>query len=371
MKRVLCGPAAGRARRERVGHGPVRPRLGRSLADAAAEPRGLLQDRFALPPPMLAFRLLASDAPQESGGRDFFGGMALSPGGPARRELSPTPTENLDALQRIAQKAPPRAGDPRTGEPRGRRRADQLLAQIDDLTRDLDDDRAGQILYQLADQQYRAGRWPLAAEMFQALAERYPQHWLTPVGPVWLVQYYASSEAAWRVKQSDAQKRFERAVALGREIERTRPELFAEPAVRFPLAAAYRNLGQARQAERFYQIQSHGGDGDAWSACAQSELRLSDPKSRRIEADADVREGRDAPRLDGRLDDPVWQRAKPAALQSAQHDDGEWPARGHAGLRRRVSLHRGALPGGAGGAAPPADWRRHHSPPPRCRSFGP
>ena len=146
-----------------------------------------------------------------------------------------------------------------------------MLAQIDELTRDLDEDRAGQIVYQLADQQYHAGRWPLAADMFQVIADRYPRHWLSPSAMLWLVQYYASGEAAWRVEQSQRQKRFERAVVLGRQIERTRPELFAEPAVRFPLAAAYRGLGQARQAERLYQIQSRGGD--AWSACAQAELR--------------------------------------------------------------------------------------------------
>ena len=34
------------------------PGLGRSLAEAVAEPRGLLQDRFSLSPPTLAFRLL-------------------------------------------------------------------------------------------------------------------------------------------------------------------------------------------------------------------------------------------------------------------------------------------------------------------------
>ena len=32
------------------------------------------------------------------------------------------------------------------------------------------------------------------------------------------------------------------------------------------------------------------------------------------------------PRLDGRLDDAVWQRAKPIALQSGLHDDSAWPA---------------------------------------------
>jgi hypothetical protein len=32
------------------------------------------------------------------------------------------------------------------------------------------------------------------------------------------------------------------------------------------------------------------------------------------------------PHLDGRLDDALWQQAKPASLQSVQHDDGDWPA---------------------------------------------
>jgi hypothetical protein len=32
------------------------------------------------------------------------------------------------------------------------------------------------------------------------------------------------------------------------------------------------------------------------------------------------------PRLDGRLDDPVWQTAQPAVLTSTLGDDGQWPA---------------------------------------------
>ena len=299
------------------------PRSGRSLADATAELHGLLQDRFAAPPTVETFRLLVSDGSQASGGRDFFGGIALAFGGPARRELSQSPTEDRDALQRIAR----RRSNVRAIFEQGSRAgasADQLLAQLDELTRDLDEDRAGQIVYQLADQQYHAGRWTLAADMFQAIVDRYPRHWLCPSAMLWLVQYHASSAAAWRMQQSQRQKRFERAVAVGREIERTRPELFAEPAVRFPLAAAYRNLEQPRGAERLYQIESRGGD--AWSACAQAELALADPRGRQSRATLTCAKVETRPRLDGQLDDAVWQRAKPASLQSAQHDDGEWPA---------------------------------------------
>ncbi len=203
-----------------------------------------------------------------------------------------------------------------------------MLAQVDDLTRDLDDDSRGQILYQLGDRYSHSGRWALAAETFQVLTERYPQHALTSPAMLWLLQYYASGEAAWRVERGDGQQRFARAVGLGQQLERARPEWFAEPAVCFPLAAAYRNQGQARQADRFYQVQSHRGDRDAWPLCAQSELFLIEPKAkgRLAKPVLPCARAETRPHLDGRLDDLVWQHAKPAALQSAQHDDGDWPA---------------------------------------------
>ena len=290
--------------------------------------------------------------------------------------------EGIDLRQRIAQKRR-HVEEILDRAERTVGSVEQLLAQIDDLTRDLDDQSRGQILYQLGDRYYRTGHWPSAAETFQVLSERYPQHALTPQALLWLVQYYASGKAAWRVEHGDGQKRFERAAALGQQIQRTRPELFAEPALCFPLAAAYRGLGQARQAERFYQAQSYGGDRDAWSACAQSELHLADPTkgrrrdSRTARCFADCAKpilacvkAQTKPRLDGVLDDPVWQQAKPAALQSAQHDDGDWPAAVMLGLRRRVSLHCRPLPT-AGDR--PARWRREspRKTSARRRSVGP
>ena len=303
------------------------PRLGRSLAEVAAEPRGLLHDRFTLSPPTLGFRLLFSTAAEEQDGRDLLSGIAIAPGGPARRALPPVAGEGIDLRQRMAQKRR-HVEEILNRAERTIGSGEQLLAQIDDLTRDLDDQSRGQILYQLGDRYYRTGHWASAAETFQVLSERYPQHALTPQALLWLVQYYASGEAAWRVERGDGKKRFEQAAALGQQIERTRPELFAEPALCFPLAAAYRGLGQARQAERFYQAQSYGGDRGAWSACAQSELHLVNPSAKTSQAKPMLVcvKTQTKPRLDGVLDDPVWQEAKPAALQSAQHDDGDWPA---------------------------------------------
>ncbi len=52
---------------------------------------------------------------------------------------------------------------------------------------------------------------------------------------------------------------------------------------------------------------------------AEADARPLKPRLKCVRVDA-------KPRLDGRLDDPVWQQARTAALVSAQHDDGQWPA---------------------------------------------
>jgi hypothetical protein len=303
------------------------PRLGQSLAEAAAAPRGLLGDRLELSPPTVGFRLLFSTAAEESDRQDFFGGSTIMPGGPARRALSAMPDESLDLRQRMAQK---RRHVQAILEHAGRTTGsiEQLLAQIDELTRDLDEESRVRILYHLADRYDHRGYWPLAAETFELLAQRYPRHPLASSSLLWLVQYYASGEAAWRVERGDARHRLERAAMLGQEIERTRPALYAEPGIGFPLAAAYRGLEQAAAADRLYQAQTYGSDRAAWAACAQAELKRTEEKAGGHPGKATLRclKAASKPHLDGVLDDPLWQHAKPAVLQSAQHDDGDWPA---------------------------------------------
>ncbi len=121
-----------------------------------------------------------------------------------------------------------------------------------------------------------------------------------------------------------AAKRLERAVALA-EIERTRFDWFTEPAVRFPLAAAYRGLGQPGRPtalpvpEPQRRPRRLVGLRPGRVAAGRSEEPAGEAAARSCRAEA-------RPHLDGRLDDPVWQQAKPAALHSAQHDDADWPA---------------------------------------------
>ena len=159
------------------------------------------------------------------------------------------------------------------------------------------------------------------------------------------------------VRQADAAGqagRWQRAVAIGRRIERARLDWFLEPEIRFPLAAAYRGLGDTRAADRLYQDQGQRSR-DGWWRCAQGELAMRGlagagqvanrplqsktgieppvgnlPHGRHSSADLPrvlwcVR-ARVPPHLDGRLDDAVWREAKQAALASALYDDANWPA---------------------------------------------
>ena len=317
------------------------PRLGRSLADACAGPRGLVAEQFTTSPATLGFRLLLNRLPQDRGRRDFFTGIVLQPGGEARRLLAEPGPEGLDVLQRIARKRrnmeailQRTAQDPRGGA--------GLVAQSAEITRGLDPASAGQLLYHLGQKYYQSGQWPLAAETFELLAERYPDHAMAGPAQLWLVQYYASGEAAWRVHgrqrrttvkasapaidRGQLEERPERAAAVAKGLQQTEPNLFSEPALRFPLCVANRARGFPREADRYFLAERHSPTHDAWWACAQAEAWLVEPEGQAPKPLIFCAAASSKPRLDGRLDDPLWQEAKPAPLRSARGDDAPWPA---------------------------------------------
>jgi photosystem II stability/assembly factor-like uncharacterized protein len=316
--------------------------LGRSLADAAADPRGLVSDRVGLTPTTLGFDPLADRAtPGNRQSHDIMAGLALVPGGGARRELTNVPAENFDALRRAALKQ-------RNAQAileqalRNPGKEANLLAQSGELIRGLDDDSAARMLYHLADQCHRTGRWTMAAETLTMLADRYPRHPLARPALLWLIRYHTSGEIAHQ--RQSAQKavlrqtpppaldsakpedRLAGAAALGKLIERTRPDLFAEPALRFPLAAAWRKQGMTRQAEQFYLAAGRGPDGDAWSACAKGEIALNDANVKQYKPMQTCWKAAARPKLDGRLDDAVWRKIETVPLKSALNDGEDWPA---------------------------------------------
>jgi len=117
----------------------------------------------------------------------------------------------------------------------------------------------------------------------------------------------------------------ERATSRGNVLQQTRPDLFAQPAVRFALAAAQRR-SQPRLAERFYAAQRTGAIDRAWRQCAQLEQWLAEPRGVPAKPVLHCRQAASRPHLDGKLDDSLWQAAEVATLRSPLGDDGAWLA---------------------------------------------
>ena len=339
----VCAPV------EAGGHGSIdlsasqlSARLGHSLADAAAEPRGLIADRFRPTPASLEFVVLADRAADSRlNSRDLMVGVSLTPGGEARRNLSPATLANIDAQERMALKERNALAILEQAQRNPAAEAN-LLLQSGELIRDLDENNAARILFRIADQYHRLGRWALAAQSYALLAERYPRNPLAAQALLWLARYYSSGEIAWQEQAAEQaalgrvnspvldpaklEQRFARAAALGAQIERTQPALFAEPEFRFPLAAAWRNQGSWKPAEQFYILQARGADQNAWTLCAQGELWLADPKNKQSKPVQKCWRAAARPKLDGRLDDALWQKVETVPLRSAFKDDEDWPA---------------------------------------------
>lgn len=345
----------------------LEPRLGRSVGDKAGEARGLVVERFEPAPVEVGFRLLLDRVPQDRGREDFFSGVSLSPGGDARRMLSEPLNETIEQLRRVAQKRRNMQELIRRGEEGGA--LDTVWSgQLNDLTSGLDQSSAAQLLYQLAGQYLQQGNWEMASGTYEMLVEKHPLHPLAHSAQIWLLQYHASGEAAWRMRQQSSfttqhsvgrlpptssgvvpasahlplrsnaglvqdrtkgnspDQRFEYASHLGKQMERTVPTLFAQPSVGFPLASAHRKLGYGNQASRYYMSLRRTRTQDAWWAAAQGERWLEERNPFPPKPIWTVPQVAHKPHLDGQFDEPFWAHAKPVELKSILKDDRTWPA---------------------------------------------
>jgi photosystem II stability/assembly factor-like uncharacterized protein len=356
------------------------PRLGRSLADVAESGRGLIFRDVVASPRNVGLSLLVDHLPQETGRRDVMSGISLQPGSDARRQLSDPPAGDLEQLSRLAQK---------------RHNVEQLLAridgggtslgnwlgQVDELTRGLPARQSGEILWQLGQRYHQAGRSDSAAEALELLLQKHPQHPLADRAALWLVQYYASGEVAWRERRQNGaslgvasasepaegaaastpaaaidavsvagpiqasfasmermgkvssnmtpSQRAGRAVAIANHLQRTRPTLYADPALRFPLAVATRHVAPlapggrwvggegvfgASDAARLLTTLPHLSPTNPWSANLAAEEWLASSRQQAPKRLLSVVTALQKPKLDGRLDDPLWQTAKPVTL---------------------------------------------------------
>ncbi|WP_339908296.1 YCF48-related protein [Symmachiella dynata] len=126
----------------------------------------------------------------------FFGGIHLSPGGPARRQLMPT-TDDMEIERKIAQKQKQSRAylDKFMDDPR---MASQLPGQLNDFVNGLTDAEMALQLAELITVYRNMGDWDLAETVATVLVEKFPNEPPAHEAMQWLLQLWTSSEVAWR-----------------------------------------------------------------------------------------------------------------------------------------------------------------------------
>ena len=248
-----------------------------------------------------------SGVTETNGPPGIFSGIPLSYGSEARRAAPELAADDIDALRRLATR---------------RRHLQQLLkrtegnaawaGQVANITDGLDSNSGGELLMQLAEGYRATGNLDLAADTYYLFARQYPDHALVDAALMWLVQFYASGEAAHRaaiyqgtnsrrnpsvevdavgVSLAEREKgrggegerrtgspplplspspilhdntnatptvglslddRRRRAVQLAEYLRTARPHLYAEPPIRFAEVTAQRQLGYPNEAKRYF-----------------------------------------------------------------------------------------------------------------------
>lgn len=349
---------------ESLDTGRFSPWLGTTLCDFTTPSRAILFSSHTSPHETLQLKTLLDDtAPTNTHG--IFSGIKLARGSAARRPQPELPTQDVDNLRRLAAR---------------RRMLEQLLersqgnaawgSQVNQMIDGLSDEDTGQLLVQLAEGYRKAGRLDLAADTYFLFARRAPDHPLVDPTLTWLVQFYASSEIShWAstrsaanrrvptieaakdegVKQATAtlpinessapangltrDERLRRAAQLADYLKTARPAVYADPAVRFAEVSAQRQLGFANPAKRYYLTLRGLPESDPWRECAESEEWLDKPGDtpppKKL---ATCRAASQPPNLDGKLDDPIWERADRLRLNASGS-----PPRSGEGLGARLA----------------------------------
>ena len=330
---------------ELLAAGRFSPWLGAALSDFVAPARSLLFAAHTSPPDTCELKLLLNTVPDNGNARGIFGGIALAPGSDARRPQADLPTQDLEALRRLATR---------------RRHLQELMersagsvawaGQVSNMIDGLNPEDGGQLLVQLAEGYRKTGRLDLAADTYFLLARRYPDHPRVDQSLQWLIQFYASSEMAQRIRTTQGEPasaggnssqpsqlnnaiqqtsattpivpsappaagltrddRLRRAAQLVDYLQTARPALYAEPAVRFAETTAQRELGFTNPAQRFFLALRQLPDSDPWRQCAATEEWLAQPAelppAKKL---ASCRPADHPPTLDGKLNDPFWSKS--------------------------------------------------------------
>ncbi|MFL5331329.1 MAG: YCF48-related protein [Gemmataceae bacterium] len=317
-------------------------------------------------PKTRGLRLLATTLPEEQARRGLMDGILLAPGGTARRAVPETtvadpvakPMQELKTLLNLSQSGLPQVGDPGT-----------VLARAGTVLDKLPADRGALAVYALGEQYAKSGQWGLARETFALILVRYPEEPCAADACRWLVRYLSSGEARRRYEQgqsiSIAQTDFRQAdqiptkekpfrpgsgvrplgssstsessapiqdptiarrwlqetIALEPKLAACGPLVANDPAIRFCINSAQRQLGEPDPAKAwlrsFLAEQAGTNSHDAWRDAARMELWLMDRNGLPPRPIVHCKRTNQRPHLDGKLDEMLWKDAVPATLKTA------------------------------------------------------
>ncbi len=221
VARVFTHAAPGAAGHVHIDPFAYLPRLKQPVQSFSASAYGVLSNRVDARPLREAYRLTPLDAATAEPTRvpdDFFAGLYITPGSPARRDLPAFDDAELETRQHLARKQRNFAAivDRFLTDPR---QAAQLIAGLSESVRGLPEAQAALQLSQLADAYLATGQWELAEQTFEHILQSWPDQPVAVRAQEWLMQCWGSDEMTWRrLKQP----------AIGRESLTVNPEPIAQ-----------------------------------------------------------------------------------------------------------------------------------------------
>lgn len=342
-------------------------RLGTTVREAGTPPALLLGQ--GVPPSTRGFTLLAADLTDAGSHTSLMQGIALAPGGVARRpmdvleELAP---EKVSAVRKRMQLwAMAEAPDGMLANP------EKMMSNLGATVADMPDDVGARVAHGLGRLYAGRGQWSAAREAFFVLVERYPTHPLAVDGYRWLLMHQSSGEVRRRYElgqfvvhgieqhgaisgraapkgpslltpekgrkglevptfettsaravahlngHDDVKKWLQGVRTLERKLSAFGPLYAGDARVGFCVQAARRQLGEVEEARKWYRDFASRQPAGPWRDLAVGELWLASrsgtpPRPVLYAPPAERR-----PYLDGKLDDECWRTARPVALKNA------------------------------------------------------
>jgi|GEM_PF-4381112 len=198
----------------------------------------------------------------------------------------------------------------------------RALANLVQLTRDLDPRTAAQLLLDLADDYLRQGKYNQAALFLQQLLNQHHAQPAASAGLLRLMQLYTSSEvnhtqqASSSATNSNSPQSFcKYALHLANNTLQKNKTLNSDPAIMFQRAVTARGANHRSLIKSMHTQLKHNAAARSWRSRVQAEQWLNEDR----QGDPPLptmlcRRASEPPHLDGMLIDPLWQASEAVQL---------------------------------------------------------